>query len=129
MKMDLSNTKGPDLLYKKSEPIEPLFYYQRWALANIKRRTVKTTVFSYDSTGNVKNRYPRAEIDTALYLSIASKDLGGVTSFPFFSIKDSTDTNGNNVRIKSVVDNINYYLKEVEMVIDPATKQVKRIQS
>lgn len=127
MKMDIGKTMPPDLLYKKREPIEPLFDYQRWALANIQKRTITTTVLSYDSTGNVKNRYPRTEIDTAFYLSVASKNIGDVTYFPFFSIKDSTNTNGNNVRVKSVVENINHYLKDVEVIINPATKQVERI--
>ncbi len=128
MKMDIGKTMPSDILYKKTESVEPLFDYQRWALANIQKRTITTTVLSYDSTGNVKNRYPRTEIDTGFYLSIASKNIGDVTYFPFFSIKDSTYTNGNNISVKSVLENINHYLKEVEVVINPITKQVERIK-
>lgn len=128
IKMDLSNSISSDLLYKKVEPIEPLFDYQKWALANVSKRTITTTVFAYDSLGQVKNKYPRTEIDTTLELSSRSKQIDDVTNFPFFSIKDTTIIQGNNTKVKSTLENINHYLKEIEVIINPATKQVERIQ-
>ena len=128
IKMDIGNTMPSDFLYKKAVPIEPLFDYQKWALSHIRKRSIVTTVCSYDSLGNIKNSYPRTEIDTAFYLSITSKEIGDVTYFPFFSIRDTTSTRENSIQIKSVVENIKHYLKEVSVVINPATKQVERIQ-
>jgi len=128
IKMDLAGSLPTDLLYRKKEPIEPMFDYQKWALDNIRKRTITTTVFSYDSLGNVKNKYPRTEIDTAFYLTITSMDLGDVTDFPFFSKKDTIKTLGNRIQINSTRENIKHYLKELEITLNPTTKQIECIQ-
>ncbi|WP_299467236.1 hypothetical protein [Mucilaginibacter sp.] len=127
IKMDLTNNISSDLLYKKIEPIEPLYDYQKWALANVRKRTITTTVFAYDSLGQVKNKYPRTEIDTAIYLASTSKQIGDVTNFPIFSVKDTTIVNGNRTQIKSTLENIKHYLKDIEVVFDPGTKQAQNI--
>ena len=85
--MDVANTI-PEEILAKEEHIEPLFEYQKCALENVVRRTFTITVFQYDSLGNVKNRYPRTEKDKQLYYSSTSKDLTGVTTFPYFSSDD-----------------------------------------
>lgn len=128
IKKDLSNSISPDLLYQKKEPIQPLFDYQKWALANVSKRKITTTVFSYDGSGQLKNKDPRTEIDTSLYLASRSMEIGDVTNFPFFSVKDSTITNGNLIQVNSTLENIRHYLKDVEVVKNPMTKQVERIQ-
>lgn len=128
IKKDLDDNISSDLLYKKIEPIEPLYDYQKWALANVRKRIITTTVFAYDSLGQVKNKYPRTEIDTALYLASTSKQIGDVTNFPIFSVKDTIITNGSRTQVKSTLENIKHYLKDIEVLIDPVTKQVQNIQ-
>ncbi len=128
VKMDLDNRIPADLLYKKGEAIEPLFNYQKYALAHVKKRQITTTVFQYDSLGQVKNKYPRTETDTELYLSSISMEIMAVTTFPFFSAKDSIVKDGNLVHVNSTLENIKHYFKDIEVSVNPTSGQVVRIR-
>jgi len=128
IKMDFSNTIPDDFIAKKESFIEPLFDYQKYGLEKIKERTITTTVYSYDSIGQINDKYPREEKDTSLYLSSISKDLGSVTSFPYFSKTDSVVKSGNYLLIKSNLDNINHYLKDIRVTTDSISEQVTKIE-
>ncbi|RLJ72605.1 hypothetical protein [Pedobacter alluvionis] len=127
IKMDIENSISDDLLEKKMAPIEPLFDYQKFGLSHVKGRKLTVTVLQYDSLGNVENKYPRIESDENLYLSSTSKELIWVMAFPFFSAQDSSIQNENRIKISSKLENINHYLKDINVMINPTTKQVERI--
>ena len=118
IKKDLQNAIPDELLVKEEKTIEPLFDYQKCGLKTILKREFTITVFQYDSIGNVKNKYPRTEKDSELYLSSTSKDITGVTTFPFFSSSDKNITNGNKIQVESELENINYYLKDIEITTE-----------
>lgn len=127
IKMDIENSIPADLLAKKIAIIEPLFDYQKFGLSHVKSRKLTVTVLQYDSLGNVKTKYPRIESDEDLYLSSTSKDLIWVMAFPFFSIQDSSIQNENIIKVNSRLENINHYLKDIDVIINPTTKQVEKI--
>ncbi|NRF37502.1 hypothetical protein [Pedobacter foliorum] len=127
IKMDIENSIPDDLLAKKMAQIEPLFDYQKFGLSHVKGRKLTITVLQYDSLGNVKNKYPRIESDENLYLSSTSKELIWVMAFPFFSAQDSSIQNENRIKVSSKLENINHYLKDINVTINPTTKQVERI--
>ena len=108
--------------------IEPLFDYQKCGLKIIKARTNTITVYQYDSLGNIKNKYPRTEKDTSLYLSSTSMDIGSVTSFPYFSITDTIKTEGKYIYVNSGLENIKHYLKNIRITKDSATGHVLKIE-
>jgi hypothetical protein len=128
IKMDISNSIPEDLIAKEQIFIEPLFDYQKCGLEKIKARTKTITVYQYDSIGNIKNKYPRVEKDTSLYLSSTSKDLGSVTSFPYFSKTDTIKREGKYIYVKSGLENINHYLKDVRLTEDSLTGQVMKVE-
>ncbi len=128
IKMDTSNSIPADLIAKEQIFIEPLFEYQKYGLENIKSRTKTITVYQYDSIGNIKNKYPRVEKDTSLYLSSTSKDLSSVTSFPYFSKSDTIKRAGKYIYIKSGLENINHYLKDIRLTEDSITGQIIKIE-
>lgn len=127
IKMDISNSIPNDFIAKDQVFIEPLFDYQKCGLDIIKSRTETITVYQYDSLGNVKNKYPRIEKDTSLYLSSISKDLGSVTSFPYFSKTDTITKDDKYIYVKSGLENINHYLKDIRITLDSTGQNVIRI--
>ncbi len=127
IEMDILNSLPADFIAKEQSFIEPLFDYQKCGLEKIKERTKTITVYQYDSLGKIKNQYPRVEKDTSLYLSSTSKDLGSVTSFPYFSKTDTTTIEGKYIYIKSGLENINHYLKDIRLTLDSTKQQVVRI--
>ncbi|MEZ4805788.1 MAG: hypothetical protein R2852_09970 [Bacteroidia bacterium] len=128
IQLDISNTIPIDLLAKEFVFIEPLFEYQKCGLEKIKKRTITTTVINYDSKGKISNQYPRVELDTQLYLSSISEDLGSVMSFPYFSKTDTLQEKGNYLYIKSGQEHINHYLKDLRLKKDSATGQIVKIE-
>lgn len=127
IKMDIANSIPNDLIAKEKFFIEPLFDYQKCGLEKIKARTETITVYQYDSLGNIKNKYPRVEKDTSLYLSSTSKDLGSVTSFPYFSKTDTIIRDNKYIYVKSGLENINHYLKDIRLTLDSTEQHVIRI--
>ncbi|WP_442587466.1 hypothetical protein ACSBL2_15585 [Pedobacter sp. AW31-3R] len=127
IQMDIENSIPVDLLAKNPETIEPLFDYQRFGLSRVKNRKVTISVLQYDSLGNVLNKYPRVENDEDLYLSSTSKELIWVMAFPWFSAQDSVVKSGNQVKVNSRLENINHYLKDISVFLNPTTRQVERI--
>lgn len=127
IKKDMQNAILDDILVKEEKLIEPLFDYQECGLKRISKREFTITVFQYDSIGNVKNKYPRTEKDTSLYLSSTSKDLIGVTTFPLFSSTDKKVIKGKKIQVESELENIKYYLKDIEISTDDSS-QVQRIE-
>ncbi|MTI29770.1 hypothetical protein [Xanthovirga aplysinae] len=125
--MDISNSIPENLIAKEQTFIEPLFEYQKCGLEIIKERTKTITVYQYDSLGNIKNKIPRVEKDNSLYLSSTSKDLGSVTSFPYFSKTDTTKRDGKYIFVKSGLENINHYLKDIRLTLDSTEQHVVRI--
>lgn len=115
---DIQNAIPVDILVQDEVIIKPLFEYQKCGLETISKREFTITVFQYDSLGNIKNQYPRTEIDTELYLSSTSKDLIGVTTFPFFSSSDKKVTIGDKIQVESELENIKHYLKDIEITND-----------
>jgi len=83
-------------------------------------------VLHYDSLGNVKNNYPRTKKDKQLYYSSASKDLTGVTTFPYFSSVNKTTKSVSAVHLGSRQKYINRYLKEIR-IFKGQTNQPERI--
>jgi len=127
IKMDISNTLPVDFLSKSTPFIEPLFDYQKWGLEKIKERIFNITVYQYDALGQVTNRFPRVENDTSLYISSTSQDLGSVTTFPYFSQTDTLRKEGQYIFVKSRLENINHYLKDIRITVDSITGQVRKI--
>lgn len=125
--LDHTNSLPEDYLLKEQLFIEPLFTYQSYGIENVKKRTLKTTVYQYDSLGNIKHESPRAETDTSLYLSSISKDLASVTSFPYFSKTDTIEQKGNVIYVKSRLENINHYLKDIRITQNTENKELLRI--
>lgn len=113
IEQDISNSIPTEIIAKEEKKIEPLFDYQKCGLSKVNGRTLTITVIQYDSLGNIKNQHPRTEKDNQLYYSSTSKDLTGVISFPFFSINDEITTSGNIINVKSKLENINHYLKDI----------------
>jgi hypothetical protein len=130
IEMDLTNSIPSDLLLTKTEPIKPLFEYQECAISKVKEREIKTTVYSYDSLGKVKNEYPRTEKDYDLYYSSTSQELTGVTTFPFFSSTDEKDELQGEAKIKveSKQAYLNHYLKDIVIVKNPDSGEIERIE-
>ena len=127
IKMDLSNTIPDDMLTQKRVTIEPLFDYQRFGLLHVKSRKLTITVIDYDSLGHVKNKSPRIENDEDLYSSSISKELGRVMAFPYFSAQDNCVRIGDHINVSSKLENINHYLKDIDVLINPTSKQVEKI--
>lgn len=130
IEMDLTNSIPADYLLSKLKPIKPLFEYQECAISNVKEREIKTTVYSYDSHGKVKNEYPRIEKDYDLYYSSTSQELTGVTTFPFFSSADATEElkGGARVKIESKQPYLNHYLKDIVIIKNSDTGEIERIE-
>lgn len=126
--MDAENAIPVDILVKDEKIIQPMFDYQKKGLQFIERRELLITVYEYDSLGNVIDEFVRTEIDTDLYLSATSKDLIGVTSFPYFSKDDVVKTDGNVILINSKLENVNHYLKNIQLITKSESKLVDRIQ-
>jgi len=115
---DMQNAISDDILVKDEVIIKPLFEYQKYGLQKISKRSFTITVFQYDSIGNIKNKYPRTETDTELYLTSTSKDLIGVTTFPFFSSTDKKVSIGDKILVESELENIKHYLKDIVITND-----------
>lgn len=115
IELDISNSIPSEIIAKDEKKIEPLFDYQKCGLEKVNGRMLTITVIQYDSLGNVKNQHQRIERDNQLYYSSTSKDLTSVTSFPFFSINDTLTTSGNKIQVKSQLENLNHYLKGIEL--------------
>ncbi|HDK42044.1 MAG TPA: hypothetical protein ENG87_01590 [Candidatus Pacearchaeota archaeon] len=115
---DLENAIPDEILVKQEIIIEPLFDYQNCGLKTISKREFTITVYQYDSLGHKKNEYPRTETDSELYLSSTSKDLIGVTTFPFFASTDKKVVIGNKIQVESELENIKHYLKDIEITTD-----------
>jgi hypothetical protein len=126
IKKDLDNAIPDKILVKEEITVEPLFDYQKCGLKTISKREFVITVYQYDSLGHIKNKYPRTETDSELYLSSTSKDLTGVTTFPFFSSTDKKVVNGNKTQVKSELEYIKHYLKDIEITTD--SNQVVKIE-
>lgn len=126
IKMDLDNDIPDEILVKDEIIVEPLFDYQKCGLKTISKREFEITVYQYDELGNIKNEYPRTETDSELYLSSTSKDLTGVTTFPFFSSTDKKVISGNKTRVESKLENIKHYLKDIDITTD--SNQVVKIE-
>jgi hypothetical protein len=126
IKMDMDNAIPDEILVKDEISIEPLFDYQKCGLKTILKREFEITVYQYDSIGNIKNEYPRTETDSELYLSSTSKELIGVTTFPFFSSTDNKIVIGNKIKVESELENIKHYLKDIEITMD--SNQVVKIE-
>lgn len=127
MEKDRSNSIPEEILKKEEELIEPFFEYQKCGLEKIIRRTFLITVFQYDSLGNIKNEYPRTEKDSQLYYSSTSKDLIGVTTFPYFSSSDKITTSDSVIYVDSKLENINHYLKDIK-ITNTLNDRPKRIE-
>lgn len=127
IKMDIANSIPEEIIAKEEKRIEPLFEYQKCALENVVGRTFTITVFQYDSLGNVKNKYPRTEKDQQLYYSSTSKELTGVTTFPYFSSDDKTTKFDSVIHVESGQEYLNHYLKEIRIVKGSAN-QPERIE-
>ncbi|MGC3945536.1 MAG: hypothetical protein QM762_13635 [Chryseolinea sp.] len=130
IEMDLTNSIPSDYLLNKTEPIRPLFEYEECAISKVKEREIKTTVYSYDSLGNVKREYPRTEKDYDLYYSSTSQELTGVTTFPFFSSTDTKEELEGGVRIKieSKQPYLNHYLKDIVIIKNSKSGEIERIE-
>jgi len=128
IKMDIENTIPEDLIYKEESIIKPLFDYQSCGLNSVKKRIITTDVLEYDSLGQISRSFPRKETDTELYLSSRSKEIGGVTTFPYFSSTDKKEIKDNKLYITSTLENINYYLKDISVTTFPNTEQVEKIE-
>jgi hypothetical protein len=119
IKKDITNEIPAELLATPEVAITPLFDYQTCGLGAVKKREMIITVYQYDSLGKVKNKYPRTEKDYDLYhSSISSDDIGGVTSFPFFSANDTIKA-GNNPKLIYVFSSqkfMNFYLKDIKVL-------------
>ncbi len=126
IKKDIENSIPNEILVKEEIVIEPLFDYQKCGLRTISKREFTITVFQYDSLGDIKNEYPRTETDTELYLSSTSKDLTGVTTFPFFASTDKKVVIGNRIQVESELENINHYLKDIEITTE--SNQIVKIE-
>lgn len=129
IQMDRNNSIPENYLAKEEKPVAPLFDYQECAIQSVKKREFKITVYQYDSLGNVVHEYPRIEKDDQLYLSSISKDLTGVTTFPFFSADDKKELDGDIVQVSSTLENINYYLKDIKLTMRPGTQEVDKIEA
>ena len=125
---DLNNAIPDEILLKEKQKIEPLFPYQTCALENVKSRRLTTTVLSYDSLGNIRNKYSRTENDTQLYLSSTSKEIIWTTSLPYFSVTDEKIVEGNTIKINSKLENINYYLKDLRATTNATTGEIEKIE-
>ncbi|MEQ8475345.1 MAG: hypothetical protein RIB54_03830 [Fulvivirga sp.] len=130
IEMDLTNSIPSDYLLTKTEPIKPLFEYEECAITKVKEREIKTTVYSYDSLGKVKNEYPRTETDYDLYYSSTSQELTGVTTFPFFSSTDTKEEfeDGTRIKIESKQPYLNHYLKDIVIIKNPESGEIARIE-
>jgi len=128
IEMDISNSIPENLIAKEKVFIKPLFDYQKCGLEKIKARTKTITVYDYDKFGNKENKYSRVEKDSTLYLSSISKDLGSVTSFPYFSKTDTVQREGKYIYVKSSLENINHYLKDIRLTEDTVNGQIIRIE-
>lgn len=128
IKMDIENTIPKDFIYKEEPIIEPLFDYQTCGVNSVKKRIITTDVLEYDSLCQISRRFPRTETDTELYLSARAKDIGGVTTFPYFSSTDKKDKKDNKIYITSTLDNINYYLKDISVTTFPNSEQIEKIE-
>lgn len=128
--MDLTNSIPSDYLLTKTETIEPLFEYEECAISKVKEREIKTTVYSYDSLGQVKNEYPRTEKDYDLYYSSTSQELTGVTTFPFFSSTDAKEEleGGARIKVESKQPYPNHYLKDIMIIINSESGEIERIE-
>lgn len=126
IELDINNAIPNKILSKKEIIIETLFDYQKIGLKTIVKRDFTITVFQYDSLGQVKNKYPRTEVDTELYLSSISDDLTGVTTFPFFSVNDKKEIKGNKIHVTSELENINHYLEDI--IITTVSEEIVRIE-
>ncbi|HYV91491.1 MAG TPA: hypothetical protein VE978_06900 [Chitinophagales bacterium] len=131
IKKDMNNEIPDEILAKPEVEISPLFDYQTCGLETIKERELITTVYQYDSLGKVKNKYPRTEKDYDLYhASISSDDIGGVTSFPFFSSTDTIKESGNRniFYVHSSQKFLSYYLKDIKVYKNDSSGNVERIE-
>lgn len=128
IKQDIENAIPEDILAKEEKNIEPLFEYQKCGLKSVKSREFTITVYQYDSLGQVKNKYPRTETDTELYLSSINEDLNGVTTFPFFASTDKKEHEGNITHLTSNIANINHYLKDIKISMIPNSDNVEKIE-
>ncbi|RAW01239.1 hypothetical protein [Pseudochryseolinea flava] len=130
IEMDLTNSIPSDYLLTKTEMIKPLFEYQDCAILKVKSREIKTTVYSYDSLGKVKNEYPRIEKDYDLYYSSTSQELTGVTTFPFFSSTDKRQEleGGAKIKIESNQPYLNHYLKDIVVTKNLDSGVIERIE-
>lgn len=129
IEMDIENRLPADIIETEQEFIKPLFEYQKIGLKKIQKRILTTYVCRYDSLGELISKRPRIEEDTSLYLSSISKDLGSVTSFPYFAESDSIIQDGNITYVKSGLENINHYLKDIAVHYNPVTGQIEKIES
>ena len=130
IEMDLTNSIPADYLLTKTEQIKPLFEYEECAISKVKEREIKTTVYSYDSLGKVKNEYPRTEKDYDLYYSSTSQELTGVTTFPFFSSTDKKEEleGGAKIKIESNQPYLNHYLKDIVIIKNSDSGEIERIE-
>jgi len=128
IKLDIDNAIPDDILYKEVQIIEPLFDYQSCGIKSVKKRIIRTAVLQYDSLGQISDRYLRTETDAELYLSARSKEIGGVTTFPYFSSTDKIEKKDNKKYITSSLENINYYLKDISVTTFPNTEQIEKIE-
>jgi hypothetical protein len=130
VRMDLTNSIPPDLLLVETEQIKPLFGYEECALSSIKEREIQTIVYAYDSLGVLKNEYPSTEKDYDLYYSSTSQELTGVTTFPFFTFSDQREEleGGTKVKIISKQPFLNQYLKDIVIIKNPNSGEIKRIE-
>jgi hypothetical protein len=130
IEMDLTNSIPSEYLLTKTEPINPLFEYEECAISKVKEREIKTTVYSYDSLGKVKNEYPRTEKDYDLYYSSTSQELTGVTTFPFFSLTDTKEEleGGARIEIESKQPYLNHYLKDIVIIKNSDSGEIERIE-
>lgn len=125
---DIENAISEDIIAKEEKDIEPLFEYQKCGLKSVKSREFTITIYQYDSLGKVKDKFPRVEKDTELYLSSISEDLIGVTSFPFFARTDKMEHEGNIIHLTSNIANIKHYLKDFKITMLPNSDQVEKIE-
>jgi hypothetical protein len=110
---------------QNSTIIEPLFDYQKCGLANVVSRELSITVIQYDTAGNIADRYSRIEKDNELYRTSTSKEILWTTAFPFFSASDEKKVNGNVIEIKSMLENLNYYLKDLKATTNITTGEIE----
>lgn len=132
IELDLLDSLPEEILLKPKEILSGKFGYQECGLDIVKEREMEITIFRYDSVGGIYDSHTRLEKDYDLYVSSTSKEITGVTSFPYFSRNDtmlevSKDSSVSIFRIDPSEDYIRHYLEDILVYTSVQSGAVEKI--